>query len=91
MTTIHGDNQGTTEVQEGPTKDAEGSRSLGFNTYVFPHTFAKGNIHRGIMAGKLNGVMPAHTPKGCRHNHTRANQAEMKGQRKQTAVSHLTV
>jgi hypothetical protein len=23
-----------------------------------------GNIHRGIMAGKLKGAMPAHTPRG---------------------------
>ncbi|KAF1069482.1 MAG: hypothetical protein GAK45_01095 [Pseudomonas citronellolis] len=26
---------------------------------------AIGNIHSGIIAGKLNGVMPAHTPSGC--------------------------
>ncbi|EXJ49367.1 hypothetical protein D047_0948B, partial [Vibrio parahaemolyticus VPTS-2010_2] len=25
---------------------------------------AMGNIHNGIMAGKLNGVIPQHTPKG---------------------------
>ena len=30
-----------------------------------PHTIAGANIHIGIMAGKLNGVMPAVTPKGC--------------------------
>jgi hypothetical protein len=27
---------------------------------------ASGNIHIGTMAGKLNGVMPATTPTGCR-------------------------
>ena len=27
---------------------------------------AMGNIHIGTIAGKLNGVMPAQTPKGCR-------------------------
>ena len=28
-----------------------------------------GNIHSGTIAGKLNGVMPAHTPTGCRSDH----------------------
>ena len=27
-----------------------------------------GNIHRGIIAGKLNGQMPAVTPSGTRHD-----------------------
>jgi hypothetical protein len=27
---------------------------------------AIGNIHSGTIAGKLNGVMPAHTPTGWR-------------------------
>jgi hypothetical protein len=30
-----------------------------------------GNIHSGIMAGKLNGVMPATTPSGCTSSHKR--------------------
>ena len=38
---------------------------------VLPQAIASGNIHKGIMAGKLNGVMPAHTPKGWR-NETRS-------------------
>ena len=42
-----------------------GSCSEGFNTKVFPHTIAIGNIHKGIIAGKLNGVIPAQTPSGC--------------------------
>ena len=43
-----------------------GSCSDGFSTNVLPHTIAIGNIHSGIMPGKLNGVMPAHTPIGWR-------------------------
>ena len=42
-----------------------GSCSEGFSTKVLPVTIAIGNIHSGIIAGKLNGVMPAHTPSGC--------------------------
>ena len=41
-----------------------GSCSDGFSTNVLPQTIAIGNIHSGIIAGKLNGVMPAHTPIG---------------------------
>jgi hypothetical protein len=33
---------------------------------VLPQVIAKGNIHSGIIAGKLNGVIPAHTPTGWR-------------------------
>ena len=33
---------------------------------VLPHASATGNIHSGTIAGKLNGVMPATTPSGCR-------------------------
>ena len=33
---------------------APGSRSEGFKTKVLPVTMARGNIHRGIIAGKLN-------------------------------------
>ncbi len=46
--------------------DADGSRSLGSSTNVFPHAIAIGYIHIGTIAGKLNGVMPAPTPSGCR-------------------------
>jgi hypothetical protein len=31
---------------------------------VFPHVMANGNIHSGIIAGKLKGVIPEVTPKG---------------------------
>jgi hypothetical protein len=43
---------------------AEGSFSDGFRMNVLPHTSATGNIHIGTIAGKLNGVIPAHTPTG---------------------------
>jgi hypothetical protein len=46
--------------------EAEGTRSLGLRTNVFPQAMAAANIDTGTMAGKLNGVMPAHTPSGCR-------------------------
>src|SRR3954463_8230826 len=45
---------------------ADGSRSLGLSTNVFPHAIAIGYIHIGTIAGKLNGVMPATTPSGWR-------------------------
>ncbi len=41
-----------------------GSCSEGLRTNVLPQTMAMGNIHSGIMAGKLNGEIPAHTPMG---------------------------
>ena len=33
---------------------------------MLPQARAIGNIHIGTMAGKLNGVIPATTPTGCR-------------------------
>ena len=48
------------------SSDADGSFSEGFSTNVFPQAIAIGNIHIGTMAGKLNGVIPATTPSGCR-------------------------
>ena len=44
--------------------DVKGTRSDGLRIKVFPHTVAYGNIHSGTIAGKLNGVMPAVTPRG---------------------------
>ena len=41
---------------------APGSFSDGLITMVLPHAVATGNIHKGIIAGKLNGVIPAVTP-----------------------------
>ena len=43
-----------------------GSRSEGFRRKALPHAIATPNIHIGIMAGKLNGVMPAPMPSGWR-------------------------
>ena len=43
-----------------------GSRSLGFRMKALPTAIATPNIHIGIMAGKLNGVIPATTPSGWR-------------------------
>ena len=45
---------------------ADGSRSEGFRMKVLPQAMAIGNIHIGTITGKLNGVMPAHTPSGWR-------------------------
>ena len=43
---------------------APGSLSDGLTTMVFPAINAIGNIHNGIIAGKLNGQIPAVTPIG---------------------------
>ena len=43
---------------------ADGSRSDGLSTKVFPQAMAMGYIHIGTIAGKLNGVIPATTPSG---------------------------
>ena len=44
---------------------APGSFSLGFRTMQFPVAVAIGTIHRGTIAGKLNGQIPATT---CRES-----------------------
>lgn len=36
-------------------------------TKTFPQDIDTGNIHKGIIAGKLNGAMPAVTPSGSRY------------------------
>ena len=41
----------------------DGSRSLGLRMNAFPHASAGPAFHSGIIAGKLNGVIPATTPK----------------------------
>ena len=46
--------------------DADGSFSDGLRMNVLPQAMALANIHMGTMAGKLNGVMPATTPRGWR-------------------------
>src|SRR5665811_1664736 len=50
--------------------DAEGSFSLGFRMKALPQAMAVAHIHRGTITGKLNGVMPATTPRGCRIEYT---------------------
>ncbi|MCY1180353.1 hypothetical protein D3C76_1216770 [compost metagenome] len=44
----------------------DGSIGLGLSTKVFPQAMATGNIHIGTITGKLNGVMPATTPRDWR-------------------------
>ncbi len=44
----------------------DGSRSDGFRMKALPQAIAGANFHIGIIAGKLNGVMPATTPSGWR-------------------------
>jgi hypothetical protein len=51
---------------EASSREADGSFSEGLRMNVLPQAMAMGNIHIGTMAGKLNGVMPATTPTGCR-------------------------
>src|SRR3954469_20300327 len=46
--------------------DAEGTFSEGLSTNVLPQAIATGNIHSGTITGKLNGVIPTHTPTGWR-------------------------
>jgi hypothetical protein len=41
-----------------------GTCSEGLRIKVLPAAMASGNIHNGIIAGKLNGVMPVQTPSG---------------------------
>src|SRR5581483_11741130 len=48
------------------TSEADGSRSLGLRTKLFPAAMATGNIQHGTMHGKLKGVTPATTPRGWR-------------------------
>ena len=46
--------------------EVDGHRSDGFRIIALPADRAGAIFHNGIMAGKLNGVMPATTPKGWR-------------------------
>ena len=48
------------------SRDGEGSRSDGLRMKQLPAASAIGAIQSGTMTGKLNGVMPAHTPSGWR-------------------------
>src|SRR3974390_2449759 len=44
----------------------DGSRSDGLSQNAVPQATAGAAFHSGIMAGKLNGVIPATTPSGWR-------------------------
>ena len=46
--------------------DGDGSRSDGLRMNVLPQAMATGYIHMGTITGKLNGVIPATTPRGWR-------------------------
>ena len=46
--------------------EADGSFSLGLRMKALPVAIALAHIQSGTMTGKLNGVMPATTPSGCR-------------------------
>ena len=46
--------------------DADGSFSDGLRMKQLPQASATGMIHSGTISGKLNGVMPATTPRGWR-------------------------
>src|SRR5438309_876245 len=54
----------------------DGSFSEGLRMKVLPQAIATGNIHIGTIAGKLKGVIPAHTPSGWRIEY-RSMPAEM--------------
>ena len=53
-------------ISSASISGTEGSRSDGFRIKALPQAMAGANIHIGIMAGKLNGVMPAVTPSAWR-------------------------
>ena len=58
---------GRGDVQRGlEVIEVDGQRSEGFNTMALPQAIAGPIFHKGIIAGKLKGVMPATTPKGWR-------------------------
>ena len=52
-------------INSASIRGTDGSRSDGLRIKALPHTMAGANIHIGIIAGKLNGVIPAVTPKAC--------------------------
>ena len=47
---------------------------------MLPQASAIGNIHIGTIAGKLNGVMPAHTPSGWRSDQLSMPRADLLGE-----------
>ena len=53
-------------ISSASISGTEGSRSDGLRMKALPQAMAGANIHIGIIAGKLKGVMPAVTPSGWR-------------------------
>jgi len=53
-------------ISSASISGTEGSRSEGFRMKALPAAMAGQNFHIGIIAGKLNGVIPATTPSGWR-------------------------
>ena len=67
-TTLNTPSGSPASCQSSATRiDTDGSFSDGLSTKQFPAAMAIGYIHIGTMIGKLNGVMPATTPNGCRN------------------------
>jgi hypothetical protein len=50
-------------ARPGETEEGHGHGN-GHIDADLPQTMAMGNIHKGIIAGKLNGEIPAQTPMG---------------------------
>src|SRR5207249_2793209 len=63
-------------ISSASRKGQDGSFSEGLRMKLLPQAIAIGNIHIGTIAGKLKGVIPAHTPSGCRIEY-RSMPAEM--------------
>src|SRR2546425_429473 len=63
-------------ISSASRKGQDGSFSEGLRMKVLPQAIAIGNIHIGTIAGKLKGVIPAHTPSGWRIEY-RSMPAEM--------------
>ncbi len=53
-------------ISSASISGTDGSRSDGFRMKALPQAMAGANFHIGIIAGKLNGVMPAAIPTGWR-------------------------
>src|SRR5215472_13305010 len=53
-------------INSAAISDGVGSIGLGFKMKLLPAAIAIGYIQAGTITGKLNGVMPATTPRGWR-------------------------
>jgi len=57
---------------------------------VLPVAMASGYIHNGIIAGKLKGAMPAHTPSGCNHKGLVSSRESLVPHQQQQASNQAT-